>query len=133
MPRRALIYVPDVSVHVFPRGINRGAIVQDVTPGSPADRIGLRPYDVILSFDGKEVVSDDDLIRTIAARAPGSAVDFQVLRDGRRVATTHEVLAELILRDSGIQSDLLSQQVAGDLSSLREVANPRSQDLETVT
>jgi len=64
--------------------INRGAIVQDVTPGSPADRIGLRPYDVILSFDGKEVVSDDELSRTIAARAPGSAVDFQVLRDGRR-------------------------------------------------
>lgn len=68
--------------------INRGAIVQDVTPGSPADRIGLRPYDVILSFDGKEVVSDDDLIRTIAARAPGSAVDFQVLRDGRRFAAS---------------------------------------------
>jgi REP-associated tyrosine transposase len=29
MPRRALIYVPDLSVHVFPRGINRGAIVRD--------------------------------------------------------------------------------------------------------
>ncbi len=29
MPRRALIYVPDISVHVFPRGINRGVIVRD--------------------------------------------------------------------------------------------------------
>ena len=29
MPRRALIYVADVSVHVFPRGINGGAIVRD--------------------------------------------------------------------------------------------------------
>ena len=29
MPRRSLIYVPDLSVHVFPRGINRGATVRD--------------------------------------------------------------------------------------------------------
>jgi REP-associated tyrosine transposase len=29
MPRRTLIYVPGLSVHVFPRGINRGAIVHD--------------------------------------------------------------------------------------------------------
>jgi putative transposase len=29
MPRRPLIYVPDLSVHVFPRGINGGAIVRD--------------------------------------------------------------------------------------------------------
>jgi serine protease Do len=63
--------------------MNRGAIVQDVTAGSPADRVGLRPYDVILSFNGKDVVSDDELIRAIAALAPGGAVDFRVLRDGR--------------------------------------------------
>ena len=29
MPRRALIYIPGLSVHVFPRGINGGAIVRD--------------------------------------------------------------------------------------------------------
>jgi putative transposase len=29
MPRRALTYIPDVSVHVFPRGINGSAIVRD--------------------------------------------------------------------------------------------------------
>jgi putative transposase len=29
MPRRSIIYVPDLSVHVFPRGINGGAIVRD--------------------------------------------------------------------------------------------------------
>jgi serine protease Do len=64
--------------------VNRGAIVQDVTEGSPADRIGLKPYDVVLSLDGKDVVSDDQLVRTIAARAPGTPVDLQVWRDGRQ-------------------------------------------------
>jgi serine protease Do len=83
--------------------MNRGAIVQDVTPGSPADRIGLRPYDVILSFDGKEVVSDDDLSRTIAARAPGTAVDFEVLRDGRRFGAAVK-LAERPSRSASVAS-----------------------------
>src|SRR5215813_6598382 len=70
--------------HALQLPMGRGAIVQDVTPGSPADRIGLRPYDVILSFDGQEVVNDDELTRAIAAKAPGSAVEFQVFRDGRQ-------------------------------------------------
>jgi len=68
--------------------VSRGAIVQDVTDGSPGDRMGLRPYDVILTFDGQPVVSDDELIRAIASRAPGSAVEFQVLRDGRQFAAS---------------------------------------------
>jgi serine protease Do len=68
--------------------VSHGAIVQDVTSGSPADRIGIRPYDVILSFDGAEVVNDDELIRAIAARTPGSAAEFQIWRDGRQFATT---------------------------------------------
>ena len=79
--------------------VNRGAIVQDVTPGSPADRIGLRPYDVILAFDGHDVVSDDDLIRAIAARAPGTAADFQILRDGHQFGTSVK-LAERPSRSS---------------------------------
>jgi len=64
--------------------VDHGAIVQDVTSGSPADRIGLRPYDVILSFDGAAIANHDDLIRTIAGRTPGSAAEFEILRDGRR-------------------------------------------------
>src|SRR3954447_20869002 len=48
--------------------VSRGAFVQDVTGGSPAERAGLRPYDVILSFDGARVGNDDDLIRQISAK-----------------------------------------------------------------
>ena len=43
---------------------------------------------MILSFDGHEVVNDDELIRAIAARAPGTAADFQVLRDGHQFGTS---------------------------------------------
>ena len=51
--------------------VDHGALVQDITAGSPADRAGLRPYDVITSLDDRAIANDDQLIREIAARAPG--------------------------------------------------------------
>src|SRR2546426_5470730 len=50
--------------------VSHGALVQDVTAGSPGDRAGLRPYDVIASLDDRTIANDDQLIREIAARAP---------------------------------------------------------------
>jgi serine protease Do len=61
-----------------------GAIVQDVTADTPAERAGLRVYDVIRSVDGRDVTSSDELIRDVAARQPGSVARLQVLRDGRQ-------------------------------------------------
>jgi serine protease Do len=69
--------------HALKLSVSHGAVVQDVTPDSPAERMDLRPYDVIVKFDGEEVASDDELIRAIAAKAPGTAAEFVVLRDGR--------------------------------------------------
>src|SRR4051812_45817459 len=39
--------------------VDHGALVQDVTPGSPGERAGLQPYDVIVSLDGKAEGNDD--------------------------------------------------------------------------
>jgi serine protease Do len=60
-----------------------GALVQDVTAGSPGARAGLRPYDLIVSVDGEAVKTNDSLIREIAMRAPGSVARLEFLRDGR--------------------------------------------------
>jgi len=63
--------------------VDHGALVQDITAGSPADRAGLRPYDVITSLDDRPIGNDDQLIREISARAPGSAARLHLVRDGR--------------------------------------------------
>ena len=60
----------------------RGALVQDVTPGTPADRAGLRPYDVIIAADHRPIRSDEDLIRYIAGRQPGAQAMLEIWRDG---------------------------------------------------
>ena len=65
-----------------------GALVQDVKAGSPAARIGLRPYDVIVSFDGQPVRTQDRLSRDIAERQPGSSARLEYLRDGRAQSVT---------------------------------------------
>ena len=62
--------------------VDHGALVQDITAGSPADRAGLRPYDVITALDDREIANDDQLIREISARAPGSAARLRLVRDG---------------------------------------------------
>jgi serine protease Do len=69
-------------------GIARGALVQDVSEGSPGERAGLRPYDLITAVDGRAVSTNDELIRRISSMAPGSPVRLDLVRDGRAVALT---------------------------------------------
>ena len=80
--------------------VTHGALVQDVTAGSPGDRAGLRPYDIITALDGQPVANDDELIRDISARAPGSVAHVKLLRDGREQNVALK-LAERPARDGG--------------------------------
>ena len=66
-------------------GTSRGALVQDVTGGSPAERAGLRTYDVIVDVEGRDIGTNEELIRDISARQPGTVARLGVLRDGRRL------------------------------------------------
>jgi serine protease Do len=66
--------------------VSRGALVQDVSADSPAERAGIKPYDVILNVDGREILTNEELIRDISGRQPGSLTRLDLLRDGRRVA-----------------------------------------------
>ena len=75
-----------------------GALVQDVTPGSPGHRAGLRVYDVIVAVDGRAVAADDELIQLIASRKPGTVATLQIVRDGRSL-TIPVKLAERPLRE----------------------------------
>jgi serine protease Do len=60
----------------------KGALVSNVTPGSPADAAGLKPGDVVRSVDGQPVETSSDLSSRVAAKGPGARVDLDVVRDG---------------------------------------------------
>ena len=61
----------------------RGVLVNSVTPGSPAEKAGLRRGDVILQLNGQPVSETNALRNQIAATKPGTAVTLRVLREGR--------------------------------------------------
>jgi serine protease Do len=83
--------------------VTKGAMVQDVSAASPAERAGLRAYDIVLEVEGREVLNNEELIRDISARQPGSVARLEILRDGRR-QTLPVKLAERPVRDRASES-----------------------------
>ena len=61
----------------------RGVLVDGVTAGSPGATIGIRPDDVIVGVNGRNVVDLRSFSSTIAGQAPGSVVALDVMRQGR--------------------------------------------------
>jgi serine protease Do len=86
--------------------VGEGALVQDVTEGSPAARAGLRPYDVVTALDDRGVSTDNDVIRDIAARAPGSNVRLRLLRNGREQTITVKLTERPARASGGAGSDV---------------------------
>jgi hypothetical protein len=62
-----------------------GAKVQAVFIGSPADKAGLQPGDIISEFDGKTVPDAKSLDDLIEQYSPGQRVEFRVWHDGQPV------------------------------------------------
>ncbi len=63
--------------------ITSGALVNEVTQGSPAAEAGLQPGDVIYGFEGDPVQSADDLIMHVRAKLVGETVELNINRNGK--------------------------------------------------
>jgi serine protease Do len=59
--------------------------VQEVTPGSLADKAGLKAKDYLLKIEGKEVATYDDIATLLKKKWPGQSVTIVVERDGEDV------------------------------------------------
>ena len=63
----------------------KGAVVEGVVEGSPAERAGMKKGDVIVAVGDQPVATPPDLTRRIAGTAPGTRVALTVIRDRKRV------------------------------------------------
>ncbi len=72
----------------------RGALVADVTKGSPADKAGVQRGDIIIEYNGKSIEGMYELPRLVAATPVGTTVEMKVFRN-REVKTLHVTIERL--------------------------------------
>ena len=61
-----------------------GILVSGVLEGGPADQAGIKPGDLIITLDRQEVSGSHDMLKKVAAKAPGSPLSVTLIRDGQR-------------------------------------------------
>ena len=64
-------------------GVEEGAVVVAVTPGSPAEAAGIQRLDIITKLGDKDVATSSDLQSTVRAHKPGERIDVTWFREGQ--------------------------------------------------
>ena len=67
-------------------GILKGAVVIGIAKGSPADDSDLRPKDIILKADGKDLSSSEELRKIIRNSKPGDVISLEIWRNGKNMS-----------------------------------------------
>ena len=75
----------------FKRNDAAGALVASVVAGSPAERAGVKPGDIIVEFAGKKVAKSGDLPSLVAEARVGNDVPVVVVREGKEVRLTARI------------------------------------------
>lgn len=107
-------------------GLNKpmGALIQQIEPGSPAEKSGLQVGDVILSFNGKTIADSGELPHVVGLTPPGTQVDAQIMRAGKK----QKLRVEVGQLNTGEVADVAPGAVQGDrLGLLVEALDPRQQ------
>ena len=58
-----------------------GVLIAGVYKNSPADHAGIKPGDVLVAVENKEVANSSDMLNLIAALSPGQTATFTVVRN----------------------------------------------------
>jgi serine protease Do len=72
---------PELARH-FHLKASLGVLVSAVVPGGPADQGGLKPGDVVTSFNQKSVRAPNDMMREVAQASENQVIDLEVVREG---------------------------------------------------
>ena len=67
---------------------DRGVLVDQVEPGSPAEAAGVQAGDVILAVDGQPAESSWKVIAALEGRKKGDRIKVQLVRDGKTRTVT---------------------------------------------
>ena len=118
-------------------GFKNGVLVQQVQPGGPADKAGIKPGDIINTIDGRSIKDGDDLVNDIASRHPGSSIRLGFMRDGKpQDATVTVGDRDKVFADLGNQQPQNNPGNGGDVGEklglvVRQVSDQTAARLHT--
>jgi periplasmic serine protease, Do/DeqQ family len=110
---------PDI-VEALELKVSDGAVVQSVTPGSPAEKAGIQAGDVIVSVNGQPIKGASDLRNTIGLIRAGTEVRLGLLREDQRrevKATIGENQQNQVASSQGAQGSVLQGATFGPVPS----------------
>ena len=71
------------TIGVMVRAHDAAVVVDSVRQGGAAERIGLRPGDVVVRLNGESIASPRHFYRLVTDSPPGSEVTLDVMHDGK--------------------------------------------------
>jgi serine protease Do len=76
---------PEIAAELEYLPSTRGAVVARMYKNSSAFQAGLRPYDIIVAFNGRKIETGEQFVRAVADAPIGSTATVSVLRQGRQM------------------------------------------------
>lgn len=65
---------------------DQGVLVMQVVPGSPADRSGLQPGDIIQRIDNQAITESENVQQIVQNKTVGSLLELEVNRNGQNLS-----------------------------------------------
>ena len=90
----------------------QGALISSVSPGSPADKGGIMPGDVITRFNRQKVVDSTDLPPLVGQVSPGKKVPVEIVREGSKQEL--DVTVAVLDGDAGSRGEAALSDDFGD-------------------
>ncbi len=104
-----------------------GALVEEVIPDRAGERAGLEHGDIIIEVNDIEIRDTRQLIDTVSSYPPGTKVELEVIRDGKKITVTAELDErdrqgedDSVTGDDGDPQDASAQRLGVEVSALSE-------------
>ena len=110
----------------FGLDVPRGALIGSVLKDSPAEKAGLKNGDVIIDFDGQQIIYSGDLPLIVGRIPPEKKVNATIFRDGKKetVSVTTGKLDEKVAQDTTVDKKEETGNILGiavkDIASLTD-------------
>jgi S1-C subfamily serine protease len=110
-----------------------GALVSSVSEDSPAEKAGLKEGDIIIGFNGDDILDASDIRNSVGYVRPGQRADITYLRDGRRRTTKIDVEAfkesrEVLSAEASDDIPAMESFSGATLTDIPDGINPRGGD-----